>query len=116
MREPATATAVATAVAIARCRTELANAHEAVHTTTLDAPALRGAVHELAGLVEQLAGLADELAARARTGLCAGTGTIGDITTDLRTTARHLATAKLLLEPAIDDLDDLAGAPVKVPA
>jgi len=86
---------------------------ETVRATTLAAPALCAAVTELAGLVEDMAGLADELAASARA------AAIGEVVTDLRTTARHLATAKLLLEPAIDDLDDLddlAAPPVRVPA
>jgi hypothetical protein len=105
-----------TGTAIARCRTELANVHETIRATTLDAPALCAAVTEFAELVEDMAGLADELAASARAGLCARAATIGDVTTDLRTTARHLATAKLLLEPAVDDLCELAGSPHKVPA
>ncbi len=108
MRDPGTA--------IARCRTELANVHETLRATTLDAPALCAAVTEFAELVEDMAGLADELAASARTGPCARTATIGDVTTDLRTTARHLATAKLLLEPAVNDLGELAAPPVRVPA
>ena len=106
MRAPGTA--------IARCRAELAAAHEKIRATALDAPALSAAVTEFAGLVDDMAALADELAANARRGR--GAATIGDVTTDLRTTARHLATAKLLLEPAIDDLDELAATPVPVPA
>lgn len=108
MREPGTT--------IARCRTGLANVNETLRVTTLDAPALHAAVTEFAGLVEDMAGLADELAASARTGLCARAATIGDVITDLRTTARQLATAKLLLEPAVNDLGELAAPPVGVPA
>lgn len=108
MRDPGTA--------IARCRTGLANVRETIRATTLDAPALCAAVTEFAELVDDMAGLADELAAGARGGPCGRAAAIGDVVTDLRTTARQLATAKLLLEPAIDDLGELAAPPVGVPA
>ena len=87
---------------IALCRHELAKVHESIRTGPLDATALHGAVGEFARLVETMAGLADRLAVHAETDL--HDGVAREVVADLRTTARHLSTGKLLLEPAIDDL------------
>ncbi|GAB1510842.1 hypothetical protein [Actinophytocola sp. KF-1] len=97
--------------ALALCRRRLADVHESIRTGHLDAPALHGAVTEFAQLVETMAGLADRLAAHAETDLRHAR----EVVADLRTTARHLSTGKLLLEPAIDDLAEY-GADVPVPA
>lgn len=99
--------------ALATCRHELANVHESIRTTPLDASGLHGAVGEFAQLIETMAELADRLATRAETEL--GHGLAREVVADLRTTARHLSTGKLLLEPAVDDLAEL-GADARVPA
>ncbi len=90
--------------ALARCRHELADVTDSIRTTPLDASELHGAVHEFAQLFETMAELADRLADRAATDLRPGVAR--EVVTDLRTTARHLATGKLLLEPAVDDLSE----------
>ena len=88
--------------ALALCRHELANVHESIRTGPLGTPALHGAVHEFARLIETMAELAEGLAVNAETDLRHGLAR--EVVADLRTTARHLSTGKLLLEPAIDDL------------
>lgn len=91
--------------ALARCRHDLADVTDSVRATPLDAPGLHGAVHEFAQLIETMAELADRLATRAETGLRPGVAR--EVVADLRTTARHLSTGKLLLEPAVDDLSEI---------
>jgi hypothetical protein len=97
--------------ALSRCRAELATAHEAIRTASLDAAGLRTAVQELATMTQTMAELAGQLAVRTETDLPSPSATTGDIAADLRTMARHLTAAKVLLEPAIADLVELSADP-----
>jgi hypothetical protein len=94
---------------LSRCRAELAAVHETIRTAPLDADGLRAAVQELAGLTQTMAELAGQLAAHTETGLPSlPAAATRDIAADLRTTAKQLTTATVLLEPAIADLADLS--------
>jgi hypothetical protein len=97
--------------ALSRCRAELATVHEAIRTASLDAAGLRAAVQELATMTQTMAELAGQLAIRTETDLPSPSAITGDIAADLRTMAKHLTTAKVLLEPAIADLVQLSTDP-----
>jgi hypothetical protein len=97
--------------ALAFCRRELATVRESIRTGRLDATEIHRAVAEFAQLFESMSDLADRLADHAETDLRHAR----EVVADLRTTARHLSTGKLLLEPAVDDLAGFA-ADTRVPA
>lgn len=98
--------------ALARCRDELVSARKAVAAGALDPDALCGAVTQLAAVTAGLAELAGALGTRVESDLSTTEpGTVNEITTDLRTMATQLTSAKLLIEPAVADLSELTGTP-----
>jgi hypothetical protein len=102
------------AAALARCRDEVVIARKAVAAGALDPDSLCGAVTQLAAVTAGLAELAGELGTRVGSDLSAAApGTINEITTDLRTMATQLTSAKLLIEPAVADLAELTGTPAR---
>jgi hypothetical protein len=110
------------ATMLSRCRAELAGAHQALRSGSLNAEDLHAAIQELAYLTETLAELAAQLAVHTETdlptmnGSAAPPATVCDIAADLRTTANHLTTATVLLEPAIADLANRATSTQQPPA
>ena len=102
------------ATILSRCRAELATMRETIGAGSLDTEDLRTAVRQLASLTGSMAELAGQLAVRTETDLPSLTGspslraTVRDIAADLRTTAQHLTTATVLLEPAVADLIHLS--------
>jgi hypothetical protein len=101
---------------------ELNRAHRLIAAGPLDLDVLRGTVAQTAELTSALAELATELAIRAGEDLTAtelvdsrhpdapARATIQDVVADLRTMAKQLSTARLLIEPAVADLTHLRTA------
>jgi hypothetical protein len=91
--------------ALRRGRDELARARDAAVAGPLALADLRCAVGATAEISAVLADLADKLALRARVELT-GEPDLREVVADLRTLARYMRTARLLLEPAEADLGE----------
>jgi hypothetical protein len=119
---PSETSTVRTADPVAALRAghaELARAQQAVTQDPVEFDTLRAAVGHTAELAEALADIARRLATHAQQIRASGqlhdtrdstvppSVTLEEISVDLRTVANHLSAARLLLDPALDDLAHL---------